>query len=146
MTISRAERTEAARQSNTQDDRLMLVDSRAALRRADSMLFPNARTTAIKLCLGLLLLSVNMSHQPDAWGAIVGVSGAGGLGGAPNGGRGGDGGNGDAALDLTTSYTMVGDVEGGAGGGGGGGGGGGHGHSMGGAGGDGGNGGVGVVI
>lgn len=124
----------------------MLVDSRAALRRADSMLFPNARTTAIKLCLGLLLLSVNMSHQPDAWGAIVGVSGAGGLGGAPNGGRGGDGGNGDAALDLTTSYTMVGDVEGGAGGGGGGGGGGGHGHSMGGAGGDGGHGGVGVVI
>ncbi|MGN6660104.1 MAG: autotransporter outer membrane beta-barrel domain-containing protein [Achromobacter mucicolens] len=49
-------------------------------------------------------------------------------------------------MDLTTSYTTAGDVEGGAGGGGGGGGGGGHGHSMGGAGGAGGNGGAGIVI
>jgi len=137
---------EAARDPNTQDDRLMHEDSRAALRHADSTLFPYARTTAIKLSLGLLLLSFNVSHHPDALGAVVGVSGAGGLGGAPNGGRGGDGANGHAALDLTTSYTTVGDVEGGAGGGGGGGGGGGHGHSMGGAGGAGGDGGVGVVI
>lgn len=124
----------------------MDVDSRAALRRAESPLFLKARTNTIKLCLGLLLLSVDVSQHADAFGGIVGASGAGGHGGASNGGRGGDGGVGDAALDLTTSYTTAGDVEGGAGGGGGGGGGGGHGNSTGGAGGAGGNGGVGIVI
>lgn len=124
----------------------MDVDSRAALRRADSTLLLKTRTNTIKLCFGLLLLSVDVSHHAVAAGGIVGASGAGGQGGASNGGRGGDGGDGHAALDLTTSYTTAGDVEGGAGGGGGGGGGGGHGHSMGGAGGAGGNGGAGIVI
>jgi len=124
----------------------MNVDSRAALRRADSTPFLKTRTNTIKLCVGLLLLSVDVPHPAVAAGGIVGVSGAGGQGGASNGGRGGDGGDGHAALDLTTSYTTAGDVEGGAGGGGGGGGGGGHGHSMGGAGGAGGNGGAGIVI
>ncbi len=123
----------------------MNVDSRAALRRADSTPFLKTRTNTIKLCVGLLLLSVDVPHPAVAAGGIVGVSGAGGQGGASNGGRGGDGGDGHAALDLTTSYTTAGDVEGGAGGGGGGGGGGGHGHSMGGAGGAGGNGGAGIV-
>ncbi|OXC92490.1 hypothetical protein BMR85_000300 [Achromobacter sp. KAs 3-5] len=113
----------------------MDVDSRAALQRAESTLFLKARITAYRLCFGLLLLSVDVSHPAVAAGGIVGVSGAGGQGGASNGGRGGDGGHGQAALDLTTSYTTAGDVEGGAGGGGGGGGGGGHGNSMGGAGG-----------
>ncbi|WP_410366647.1 autotransporter outer membrane beta-barrel domain-containing protein [Achromobacter mucicolens] len=122
------------------------MDSRAALRRADSTPFLKTRTNTIKLCVGLLLLSVDVPHPAVAAGGIVGVSGAGGQGGASNGGRGGDGGDGHAALDLTTSYTTAGDVEGGAGGGGGGGGGGGHGHSMGGAGGAGGNGGAGIVI
>ncbi|CAB3894968.1 hypothetical protein LMG26686_04185 [Achromobacter mucicolens] len=124
----------------------MDVDSRAAHQRADSTLFLKARTTANRLCFGLLLLSVDVSHHAVASGGIVGASGAGGQGGASNGGRGGDGGDGQAALDLTTSYTTAGNVEGGAGGGGGGGGGGGHGHSMGGAGGAGGNGGAGIVI
>ncbi len=124
----------------------MNVDSRAALRRADSTPLLKTRTNTIKLCFGLLLLSVDVPHPAVAAGGIFGVSGAGGQGGASNGGRGGDGGDGQAALDLTTSYTTAGDVEGGAGGGGGGGGGGGHGHSMGGAGGAGGNGGAGIVI
>ncbi|CAB3909952.1 hypothetical protein LMG3415_04915 [Achromobacter mucicolens] len=124
----------------------MNVDSRAALRRANSTPFLKTRTNTIKLCVGLLLLSVDVPHPAVAAGGIVGASGAGGQGGASNGGRGGDGGDGHAALDLTTSYTTAGDVEGGAGGGGGGGGGGGHGHSMGGAGGAGGNGGAGIVI
>ncbi|MGN6457634.1 MAG: hypothetical protein ACTHLV_15725, partial [Achromobacter mucicolens] len=98
----------------------MNVDSRAALRRADSTPFLKTRTNKIKLCVGLLLLSVDVPHPAVAAGGIVGVSGAGGQGGASNGGRGGDGGDGHAALDLTTSYTTAGDVEGGAGGGGGG--------------------------
>ncbi|WP_301342117.1 autotransporter outer membrane beta-barrel domain-containing protein [Achromobacter mucicolens] len=101
---------------------------------------------ALKLCLGLSLISLGMSPHPAARALIVGEAGVGGVGGAANGGNGSDGGDGFAALDLTTSYTTYDDIEGAPGGGGGGGGGGGQGGYVGGAGGAGGNGGHGIVI
>ena len=105
-----------------------------------------ARSIAFKLCFGLSLICLGMSHHPAARALIVGEAGIGGLGGASNGGSGGDGGDGYAALDLATSYTTYDDIEGAPGGGGGGGGGGGQGGFVGGAGGAGGNGGHGIVI
>ena len=127
---------------------MMQIDVPAALRHADRALTRKgkARQVAFKLCWGLSLLSVGVSHHPAAVGVIVGEAGAGGAGGAANGGQGSDGGDGYAALDLTSSYTTHDDVEGGLGGGGGGGGGGGNGGFMGGAGGAGGRGGHGIVI
>lgn len=118
-----------------------------ALRHADLALTRKrkARQVALKLCLGLSLISVGVYH-PAAVGVIVGAAGAGGAGGEPNGGHGGGGGDGYAALDLASSYTTYDDVEGGLGGGGGGGGGGGAGGYMGGGGGAGGRGGHGIVI
>ncbi len=129
---------------------MMQTDVPAALRHADLALTQKrkARQVALKLCWGLTLLSVGVSHHPAAVGVIVGEAGVGGAGGAANGGHGGDGGDGYAALDLSSSYITYDDVIGAPGGGGGGGGGGegGQGNSVGGRGGAGGDGGHGIVI
>ncbi|MFJ3459811.1 autotransporter outer membrane beta-barrel domain-containing protein [Achromobacter spanius] len=129
---------------------MMQTDVPVALRHADLALTRKrkARQVALKLCWGLSLLSVGVSHHPAAVGVIVGEAGAGGAGGAANGGHGGDGGDGGVTLDLTSSYTTYDDVEGASGGGGGGGGGGegGQGDSVGGRGGAGGDGGHAIVI
>lgn len=126
----------------------MYTDSCLASRHADSISnrTNKARGIALKLCFGLSLISLCMSHHPAARALIVGEAGVGGAGGAANGGNGSDGGDGFAALDLTTSYTTYDDIEGAPGGGGGGGGGGGPAKFEGGGGGAGGNGGHGIVI
>ncbi|WP_338617517.1 autotransporter outer membrane beta-barrel domain-containing protein [Achromobacter sp. E1] len=126
---------------------MMHTDSCLALRHAYSTRnrIDKARGMALKLCFGLSLISLGVSH-PTAHALIIGEAGTGGVGGAANGGRGGDGGDGVTALDITTSYTTYDDIEGAPGGGGGGGGGGGRGGVVGGAGGTGGNGGHGIVI
>lgn len=126
----------------------MYTDSCLASRHADSISnrTNKARGIALKLCFGLSLISLGMSHHPAARALIVGEAGVGGAGGAANGGNGSDGGDGFAALDLTTSYTTYDDIEGAPGGGGGGGGGGGPAKFEGGGGGAGGNGGHGIVI
>ena len=119
-------RREAACESTTQDEPLMYTDSCSALRHADSPRnrIDRACGIALRLCVGVSLISFGMTHHPDARAVIVGEAGMGGAGGAPNGGRGGDGEDGFTALDLTTSYTTHDDIEGAPGGGGGGGGGG----------------------
>ncbi len=126
----------------------MYTDSCLASRHGDSISnrTNKARGIALKLCFGLSLISLGMSHHPAARALIVGEAGVGGAGGAANGGNGSEGGDGFAALDITTSYTTYDDIEGAPGGGGGGGGGGGQGGHVGGAGGAGGNGGHGIVI
>lgn len=126
----------------------MNTDFRTTSRHADSAPAQSIKTRhlALKLCFGLSLLSLGMSHHPAAHALIVGAAGTGGVGGAVNGGNGGDGEDGYAALDLTTSYTTYDDIEGAPGGGGGGGGGGGPGNFDGGAGGAGGGGGHGIII